>query len=103
MTAPVCFAWEIGSDHTLEMPSPQYRPGRRFLFGRWSDDGARAHTITATADTTLYYANFIAQHQVSTSVNMSCRSATCSPDEGQRYHRSGESGRLLHAPARRSR
>ena len=82
MTAPVSFAWEIGSEHTLEMPSPQFRPGRRFLFGRWSDDGARAHSITATADTTLYYANFIAQHQVSTSVNVSCRSATCSPDDG---------------------
>lgn len=82
MTAPVSFAWEIGSEHTLEMPSPQFRPGRRFLFGRWSDDGARAHTITTTADTTLYYANFIAQHQVSTSVNVSCRSATCSPDDG---------------------
>ena len=82
MTAPVSFTWEIGSEHTLEMPSPQFRPGSRFLFGRWSDDGARAHTITATRDTTLHYANFIAQHQVSTSVNVSCRTATCSPDDG---------------------
>ena len=82
MTAPASFDWEIGSEHTLEMPSPQFRPGSRFLFGRWSDDGARAHMTTATADTTLYYANFIAQHQVSTSVNVSCRTATCSPDDG---------------------
>ena len=82
MTAPARFTWEIGSEHTLEMPSPQFRPGRRFLFGRWSDDGARAHTITATAATTLYYANFISQHQVPVSVNISCRRAACSPDDG---------------------
>ena len=82
MTAPVSFTWEIGSEHTLEMPSPQFRPGSRFLFGRWSDDGDRVHTITATRDTTLYYANFVAQHQVSTSVAVSCRRAACPPDDG---------------------
>ena len=83
MTAPASFSWQPGSEHTLEVPSPQFRPGSRFLFGRWSDDGARTHTITATRDTTLYYANFIAQHQVSTSVNVSCRTATtCSPEDG---------------------
>ena len=83
MTAPASFSWQPGSAHTLEAPSPQFRPGSRFLFGRWSDDGARAHTITATRDTTLYYANFIAQHQVSTTANVSCRGATtCSPDDG---------------------
>ena len=81
MTAPVSVTWEIGSEHTLEMPSPQFRPESRFLFGRWSDDGDRAHTVTATRDTTLYYANFIAQHQVSTSVNVSCRRAACSPND----------------------
>ena len=84
MTAPASFAWRPGSEHTLEVPSPQFRPGSRFLFGRWSDDGARTHTITATRDTTLYYANFIAQHQVSTSVNVSCRTATtCAPEDGR--------------------
>ena len=69
MAAPATFNWEPDSEHTLEIPSPQFRPGSRFLFGRWSDDGARAHTITATPDTTLYQASFIAQHQVSTSAH----------------------------------
>ena len=82
MTAPASFAWQPGSEHTLEVPSPQLRPGSRFLFGRWSDDGDRVHTITAMRDTTLYYANFIAQHKVSTGVNVSCRRAACSPDDG---------------------
>ena len=67
-TAPAAFRWEPGSEHTLEVPSPQFAPGSRFLFGRWSDDGDRIHRITATPDTTLYQANFVVQHQVSTSV-----------------------------------
>ena len=66
MTAPARFRWGPGSEHTLEVPSPQFRDGARFLFGRWSDDGARAHTITATRETTLYQASFIAQHRVTT-------------------------------------
>ena len=82
MTAPARFAWEPGSEHTLEVPSPQFREGSRFLFGRWSDDGGRVHTITAANDTTLYQASFIAQHQVSTSVRVWCRGANaCSPED----------------------
>ncbi len=69
MIAPARFDWEPGSEHTLEVPSPQYRGAARFLFGRWSDDGNRAHTITATQDTTLHQASFVAQHQVATAAS----------------------------------
>ena len=51
MTAPPSFDWQPGSEHTLEVPSPQFGPGSRFLF--WTLDRRRAHTITATRDTTL--------------------------------------------------
>lgn len=85
MTAPASFAWASGSEHTLEVPSPQTRPGSRFLFGRWSDDGARAHTITATSDTTLYYANFIAQHQVSVAAD-GAGSVTVNPPSPDGYY-----------------
>ena len=83
MTAPASFAWQPGSEHTLDVPSPQFRPGSRFLFGRWSDDGPRAHTITATGDTTLYQASFVAQHQVSTRA-LVCRRPyeSCSREAG---------------------
>ena len=83
MTAPASLRWRPGSEHTLEVPSPQYSRGSRFLFGRWSDDGPRAHMITATRDTTLYQASFIAQHQVSTRVSVRCRdaNATCSTED----------------------
>ena len=69
VTAPASFHWQSGSEHTLEVPSPQFDVrGNRYLFGRWSDDGARSHTIAVTPDTTLYQASFIAQHKVSTPV-----------------------------------
>ena len=84
MTAPASFAWATGSEHTLEVPSPQFRPGSRFLFGRWSDDGERVHRIMATPDTTLYQASFIAQHEVSTGAKMRCRdpNAACEDPGG---------------------
>ena len=78
MTAPASFAWATGSEHTLEVPSPQFRDGGRFLFGRWSDDGARVHMVEATDETTLFQANFISQHKVSTRVT--CRG--CSLADG---------------------
>ena len=82
MTAPASFRWQLGSEHTLEVPSPQYGDGSRFLFGRWTDDGPRAHTITVTRDTTLYQASFVAQYEVTTRVGVSCRAgATCSPQD----------------------
>ena len=82
MTAPASFAWATGSEHTLEVPSPQFRPGSRFLFGRWSDDGRRVHRITATPDTTLYQANFIAQYQVSTRAKVWCYDTNTACEDG---------------------
>ena len=84
VTAPAAFRWRPESTHTLEVPSPQFRPGSRFLFGRWSDNGEQAHTITVDRGTTLYQASFIAQHQVATSVSPpgagSVEIAPASPD-----------------------
>ena len=87
MTAPATFDWEPDSEHTLEVPSPQFRPGSRFLFGRWSDGGDRVHRITATPDTTLFQASFVAQHQVSTSVEPSgAGSVVVSPASPDGYY-----------------
>ena len=79
MTAPVSLAWAKDSEHTVEVPSPQFRDEARFLFGRWSDDGARSHTVTATHDTTLFQANFVSQYKVSTKVT--CHGSPCAPTD----------------------
>ena len=100
MTAPATFHWRPHSKHTLEVPSPQFRPGSRFLFGRWSDDGGRVHTVTASPDTTLFQASFIAQHQVSASTHPAgAGSVTVRPASPDGYYTLRSSVELSAAPA----
>jgi len=62
VATPRTFSWVDGSQHTLEIPdSPQFAGSARFLFGRWSDEQPRSHTITASQSVTIYTANFIRQ------------------------------------------
>ena len=85
-STPATFDWAPGSTHHIEAPSPQigdnsvlreccneysFPPSpeserTRFVFGRWTDEGSRAHTVTADPNTTWYQANFIVQFQVAT-------------------------------------
>ena len=40
------FEWEVGSQHSLSVPSPQSdAPGVRHVFSSWSDGGAQTHTV----------------------------------------------------------
>jgi hypothetical protein len=57
--SPQTFDWAAGSRHTIEAPSGQLADGARYDFGRWNDDGAESHTVTASPGVTLYTANFI--------------------------------------------
>ncbi len=62
--APKIFQWAFGTRHTLDVPGTQQDANTRNLFARWSDDGGKAHTIAASAGTTVFTANFIQQFQV---------------------------------------
>ena len=89
VTTPAVFDWTPGSEHTLSVPpGPQARPGSRYRFGRWSDaDAAGTRTVTATAATTLYEANFVAAHRVSTRVRPEgAGTVTISPGSSDDYH-----------------
>lgn len=100
MTAPATFHWRPHSEHTLEVPSPQFRSGSRFLFGRWSDDGSRVHTVTASPDTTLFQASFIAQHQVSAGTHPAgAGSVTVRPASPDGYYTLRSPVELSAAPA----
>src|SRR5438067_1708057 len=49
-TSPASFWWNDSSTHSLDAPSPQYAtPDVRSVFSSWSDGGAQAHTVTASA------------------------------------------------------
>ena len=59
--SPVSFDWKPGSQHSIEVPSPQTTDDIRWLFARWNDDGGRRRTVTHDPDHTWYEANFIKQ------------------------------------------
>ena len=88
VTTPVTFDWSPGSEHTLSVPSPQVRPGGRYRFGRWSDAGGTdPRTVIATSDTTLYEANFVAAHRISTRVRPEgAGTVTISPGSSDGYY-----------------
>jgi Astacin (Peptidase family M12A) len=58
-TAPQRFDWQPGSKHTLDVPASQTQGDTQFDFGRWNDDGEVSHTISVSADRTIYTANFV--------------------------------------------
>lgn len=58
-TSPKTFQWAPGTTHTLNVPATQSDGVTRNEFARWSDDGAQSHSITVSAATTGYTANFI--------------------------------------------
>ena len=80
-TTPAIFDWAPGSTHHIEAPSLQTGINTilgtccndvststspedertRYLFGSWTDEGSRAHSVTADPDTTWYQANYIVQ------------------------------------------
>jgi uncharacterized protein (TIGR03437 family) len=61
------FDWAPGDQHAIEAPA-QGDDQTRHVFGTWSDGGAAAHTITASADHTLFIASFVRQFKVGTAV-----------------------------------
>ncbi|MBL8214629.1 MAG: S-layer homology domain-containing protein, partial [Bryobacterales bacterium] len=67
-TAPRFFSWAPGSQHTLNVPSPQGTGGTRNTFASWSQGGTQSQTVTAPAGNTTYTANFTTQHQLTLSV-----------------------------------
>jgi astacin len=72
VTTPRAFSFAIGSQHTLGVPAAaQAQEGDAYVFGRWNDLGAAAHTITvapgnglqaspvAKPAVTVYQADFV--------------------------------------------
>jgi glucose/arabinose dehydrogenase len=56
--APFSVRVVIGSANTVSARSPQWFNKSRYYFSKWSDGGARSHTVTAPAARTIYTATF---------------------------------------------
>ncbi|MEK7404000.1 MAG: M12 family metallopeptidase [Acidobacteriota bacterium] len=68
LTAPEAFEWAPGSSHTLEAASPQAGAitALRYRFVGWSNGGAPAQTVTASAQSSTLTVIFQPQYAVST-------------------------------------
>ena len=60
-TSPQSFDWAPGSNHTVNIPSPQGDDSERFLFARWGDSGGQSRTVIPFVSTTVFTAHFIQQ------------------------------------------
>ncbi len=65
-SASKIFNWDIGSSQTLQAISPQVTGEYRYVFNRWShnNDTALTQTITVSANTNTYIANFRPQFRL---------------------------------------
>ena len=81
--APAKFNWAPGSMHTVEATLTETDADRRLLFGRWSDDGERAHVVVADPDQTWLLASYIAQYPLAPAIAQGGRSEfhPTSPDD----------------------
>ena len=63
-TSPQSFDWEPGSNHAVNIPSPQGDESERFLFARWGDSGGQSRTVVPFVANTVFTAHFIQQFKL---------------------------------------
>jgi len=68
-TNSMSLSWVPGSIHTIATTATQTTTGIQGTFVSWSDGGAISHTVTATAGTTSYTANFTALYLLATAAS----------------------------------
>lgn len=101
ISAPQSFNWEAGSQHTVDVPDKQGDATPvRYLFGRWNDNGPQAHTITASADLTVFQASFIRQYKVTAGASpANAGSVTLTPVSSDGYFNDGSLLTITETPA----
>lgn len=68
--APQTYLWVPGTQHTVDVVSPQPdAPGSRYVFASWSDGGAQTHAITAPVASATYTATLKKQYELTISVD----------------------------------
>jgi hypothetical protein len=64
------FVWQVGSAHTIGVPSPQDGdPGVRYVYVGWSDRGLQTHTIVTAPINSSYNASFATRYYLTTVAN----------------------------------
>ena len=79
------FTWDTGSSHTVEADAVvDVDATHQFVFGSWSDGGARSHQVTATTGSAVLSAYYLPQYLLQTSVQNET-GGTVSPGSSQWY------------------
>ena len=107
VTAPQSFNWAAGTQHTVDITDPQFLSSdasTRYLFGRWSDNQPKAHTITASSAVTVFEVSFIQQFKLNTgSTPSNGGTVAVSPASPDGYYANNTSVTLTATPAAGSR
>ena len=99
-TTPKSFSWTPGSAHTIEAIDPAAEDGVRYNFARWSDNGGRSHTISASSALTSYTATYALNYQVAVSASPSSGGrVTVEPDSGSQFYAANASVDLTATPS----
>ena len=98
--APHTFFWTPGSEHTLEVDSPQASNGTRYEFMAWSDGEDRSHTVIAPSISTTYTATFQTRYLLTTSVDPTgTGTVAANPPSADGFYDAGEAVALTATPA----
>ena len=96
-TSPKTFTWTLETSHTLSVSSPLGgSAGIQHVFSSWTDGGAQAHSIKASADTTNYVATFTTQYSLTASSNPTNVGVT--NPAGTTWHTKGQPLSLVASP-----
>ncbi|MCX5910582.1 MAG: hypothetical protein NTV04_01515, partial [Deltaproteobacteria bacterium] len=96
-TSPKTFTWTLGTSHTLSVSSPLGgSAGIQHVFSSWTDGGAQAHSIKASADTTNYVATFTTQYSLTASSNPTNVGVT--NPAGTTWHTKGQTLSMVASP-----
>ncbi len=70
ITSTRTYDWKAGETHLISaVGRKELTAGSRYEFAKWSDGGAREHTVTVTAGQTLFIANYARQFLVETAAD----------------------------------
>jgi uncharacterized protein (TIGR03437 family) len=97
-TSPRTFDWPPGSTHTVSVEE-RLGTNPRHVFVRWTDGGARSHTITAAANRTVYAATFAREFLVRTGVASGNGTVNVFPRSADGFYPAGTSIRIQAIPA----
>jgi len=85
VSSPQTFAWAPGSAHTVQAPGLQ-GADPRYVFVGWTDGGAQAHSLTASANATVFAAVFEMEHSLTAGVAMGSGSVSVTPSSVNGYY-----------------